>query len=82
MKNTWQLQDAKNRFSEVVDEAQSGPQLITRRGKSAAVVVSVEYFERLVESNGRLIDLLRKAPRVPGGLVVDRSKDTGRKVDL
>ena len=42
MRTAWALQDAKNRFSEVVENAMSkGPQLITRRGQDAVVVVSV-----------------------------------------
>lgn len=45
---TWQLQDAKNRFSAVVDAALAGePQQVTRRGKPAVVVLSVTEYERL-----------------------------------
>ena len=44
----WSLQDAKNRFSAVVDAALAGePQRVTRRGKPAVMVVAVEEFERL-----------------------------------
>ena len=44
----WSLQDAKNRFSAVVDAALNGsPQLVTRRGQPAVVVLSVEEYERL-----------------------------------
>ena len=44
----WALQDAKNRFSAVVDAALAGnPQRVTRRGKPAVVVVAVEEYERL-----------------------------------
>ena len=44
----WSLQDAKNRFSAVVDAAVKGvPQRVTRRGKPAVVVISVEEYERL-----------------------------------
>lgn len=43
--NKWQLQDAKARFSEVVDRAQSeGPQVVTRRGEDAVVVVSARQW--------------------------------------
>ena len=43
--STWKLQDAKNRFSEVVNEAvRSGPQIVTRRGKETAVVLSMESY--------------------------------------
>ena len=80
---TWQLQDAKNRLSEVVDEAlSSGPQIITRRGTETAVVVSFEEWTRLSGGGERLIDVLRRAPRMPGGLDVERASDLGRKVEL
>lgn len=79
----WQLQDAKNRLSEVVDAAvESGPQIITRRGEETAVVLSFRDWSKLSRRGDRLIDVLRRAPKVPGGLAVDRSKDTGRDVDL
>ena len=45
----WALQDAKNRFSEVVDAALRGqPQVVTRRGIDTAVVVAHEDYARLV----------------------------------
>jgi prevent-host-death family protein len=82
----WQLQEAKNRFSEVVDEAlRSGPQVITRHGEETAVVVSFDEWTRLARRHGRrgrLIDVLRRAPKVPGGLEVTRSSDTGRDLEL
>lgn len=46
----WQLQDAKNRFSAVVNAALAGePQRVTRRGKPAVVVLSVEEYDRLCQ---------------------------------
>src|SRR5882672_6807523 len=79
---TWQLQDAKNRFSEVVEEAcRSGPQMITRRGTETAVVISAQDWHRLARRRP-LVEVLRRAPRVAGGLDVTRSRDTGRDLDL
>ncbi len=44
----WQLQDAKNRFSAVVEGALAGvPQQVTRRGRPAVVVLAVDEYERL-----------------------------------
>lgn len=81
-KKSWQLQDAKNRLSEVVDAAIStGPQFITRRGEHTAVVVSAREWARITRPQP-LIETLRAAPRVPGGLDVTRSRDTGRDVKL
>lgn len=46
----WQLQDAKARFSELIDETlKKGPQIVTRRGIDTAVVMSVEEWSRLKE---------------------------------
>lgn len=44
---TWSVQDAKNRFSAVVEAARREPQTVTRHGKAAAVVLSVDEYERL-----------------------------------
>jgi prevent-host-death family protein len=80
---SWQLQDAKNRLSEVVDQAaRSGPQIITRRGVEAAVVVSAADWAKLARQRRPLIEVLRRAPRIPDGLDVTRSRDTGRKIEL
>ena len=47
----WQLQDAKNRFSAVVDAALAGdPQHVTRRGRPAVVVLAVEEYQRLCQA--------------------------------
>ncbi len=47
----WTLQDAKNKFSSVVDAAVSGqPQTITRRGRRTAVLVSAEAYDDLVRA--------------------------------
>ena len=49
----WTLQDAKNRFSTVVDAALAGqPQEVTRRGQPAVVVVAASEYRRLVASAG------------------------------
>ena len=44
---TWSLQDAKNRFSAVVDAAQHEPQTVTKHGKAAVVIVDAAEYERL-----------------------------------
>jgi antitoxin Phd len=44
---SWSVQDAKNRFSEVVEAARRLPQTVTKHGKPAVVVVNVAEYERL-----------------------------------
>lgn len=59
---TWQMQEAKARMSEVVKRAQNQPQDITLHGKSVAVVISREAFDRLSQSQDSLVDFMRRSP--------------------
>ena len=75
MPRTWQLQEAKNKFSRVVSEAQhSGPQIITRRGEKTAVVLSFEEYRRLTASDQKLSEFFRKSPLAE--VELDLSRDT------
>lgn len=79
----WQLQEAKNRLSEVVRKARSeGPQVITLHGSAAAVVVSAQDYGRMSRPKGKLVDFFRSSPLVGIKLNLTRSRDTGRKIDL
>jgi len=46
-RHTWSVQDAKNRFSEVIDAARRKPQTVTKHGKPAVVVVAADEYQRL-----------------------------------
>jgi prevent-host-death family protein len=80
----WQLQDAKNRFSEVVKRARDeGPQTVTVHGRPAAVIVSVSDWERLTTPQVTFTDFLLSAEPWPDDvvdIVNDRSRDTGRDI--
>jgi antitoxin Phd len=79
----WQLQDAKNRLSEVVRKARTeGPQVITLHGEDAAIVVSTKDYQKLAQRKGRLVEFFRKSPLVGVDLDLRRSRDTGRKIRL
>ena len=56
-RRNWSVQDAKNRFSEVVNAARREPQTVTKHGKPAVVVVDAGEFERL-----RLLDRAQAPP--------------------
>jgi len=50
--SSWQVQDAKARFSELLDATiEKGPQIVTRRGVEAAVLVPIEEWRRLQEAS-------------------------------
>ncbi len=77
----WQFQNAKNKLSELVGQAQAqGPQEITRHGKKTAVVLSIEDYRRLKGRKGSLAEFFRKSPLT--GLSFERAKDSAREVDL
>ncbi len=65
MSHVWQLQEAKNKFSEVVDEALiHGPQIITKRGIETAVVLSYVEYRRIALQQKKLSDFFRESPLV------------------
>lgn len=79
----WQLQEAKNRLSQVVDSAlHDGPQTITVRGKPAAVVVSFEEFRKLIQPRIPLSRFFRESPLHDAELDLTRDTDLGREVEL
>lgn len=59
---TWQIQAAKARISALVKQAQNQPQDITVHGKSVAVVLSRERFDRLSHSHDSLVDFMHRSP--------------------
>jgi len=66
MAKTWQLQEAKARFSQLVEEALKGqPQLVTRRGRKAVVVLDWETYARLTGENLSLWQALRAPTPLP-----------------
>ena len=74
MTRQWQLQEAKNKLSEVVDAALvDGPQVITRRGRATAILLSYEDYRKLVVSQQRLSDFFRESPLA--GLDLDLTRD-------
>jgi len=79
----WQLQEAKNRLSQLVEDAlHEGPQTITLRGKPTAIVISVEDFEKLTSPRASLVEFFRQSPLHSVELDLRRSKELPREVVL
>lgn len=78
----WPLQDAKNRFSELVQRARlDGPQTVTLRGERAAIVLSAEAYDALVANRPSLVDHLLTRPAWEddlAGAIDARAKSPGR----
>jgi len=60
--HTWTVAEAKAKFSELLDKAKSqGPQKITKHGRTTAVVVAAEEWDRKAERRGNLAEFLAVA---------------------
>jgi len=83
MEKIWQLQEAKNKLSEVVDMAlKNGPQTITRRGQRTAVVVSVTDYENLTKPKNSLVEFFQKSPLYFLELDTERAREYSREVNI
>ena len=86
----WQIQDAKQRFSEMIRAVTStGPQVITRHGEDVAVVVDIAEYRRLTRPVQDVAAVLLGGPKLDDGAVevfaeieAGRKADFGRSLDL
>ena len=74
MNTIWQIQEAKNKLSEVIARAlKQGPQLITKHGEKTVVVISYAEYESLRKSQGKLSEFFRASPLAGLDLTHDKS---------
>jgi len=86
----WQIQDAKQRFSEMIRAVISeGPQVITRHGEDVAVVVDIAEYRRLTRPAVDLAGILLGGPKIDDDaadvfaeIEAERKADLGRSVDF
>ena len=63
MNNIWQLQDAKSKFSEMVERAlANGVQIVTRRGQKTVVILPFDEYQRLTKQTDSLVQFLLASP--------------------
>jgi prevent-host-death family protein len=80
---SWTVAEAKAKFSEIIAKATSeGPQTITRRGRTAAVVVAAEEWQRKTKRVGNLAEFFAESPLRESGLKIRRLKQRPRKISL
>jgi prevent-host-death family protein len=78
----WQIQEAKARFSCVVESTKRGYQMITKNSQPVAVMMSKKEFDRLTKPKKSLLDLFRDAPCQDVELPLSRLKDAPRDFEL
>ncbi len=81
---SWQLQEAKQKFSELARRAsEEGPQVVTRRGEEVVVVVPAGEFRRMSEQKPEFKEYLMSAPEGLELIIPERPpNDFPREVDL
>jgi prevent-host-death family protein len=83
MGKIWQLQEAKNKFSLIVDKAQhEGPQIVTKHGKESVVVLSVEDYQKMIKPKTSLVKFFKESPLAGIALDIKRDKSLSRDIEL
>jgi prevent-host-death family protein len=78
----WQVQEAKTRLSEVIEDAHNkGPQIITRHGAERAVLLSMDDYRALTAHQPDLKAYLLGGPKLDS-FEIERDRDAGREIEL
>ena len=81
--NTWQLQDAKSKFSQLVESAMHDkPQFVTKHGNNAVVILSFEDYKKIVKPKTDLVSFFKRSPLAGMDLDLLRNKDFPRDFEL
>jgi prevent-host-death family protein len=80
---TWQLQEAKARFSEVVQQALTkGPQQVTLHKAPAVVIISIKDYESMVAPKLSFVDFMAQSPLKGVDIEFTRDKSLSREIEL
>lgn len=80
---TWQLQQAKARLSELIRKCtKEGPQYLSVHGKMEAVLLSKSDFDKLTKKEPNFVDFMRNSPLMGVKLDLKRDNSLEREIDL
>ena len=83
MKKIWQVQEAKARFSQVMNNAlEHGPQIISKHGEEAAMLISIADYNKLTKKQNKLSCFFHESPLRDAGLDLNRIHDLPRDIEL
>ncbi len=83
MNNIWQLQEAKSKFSAVIDQALAhGAQIVTRRGQKTVVIVPFDEYQRLTRQTDSVAKFLLASPLSGSDLTIERDKSIPRSIEV
>lgn len=78
----WQLQEAKAKFTQLMNEAKLEPQIISRHGVRETVMISIEKFEELLKPHNDAVSFFQKSPLYNAELDSTRDKSLSRDIQL
>lgn len=78
----WQVQEAKAKLTQLLNDARTEPQMISRRGVLENVVMSLEKYQELMKKNENLVLFLRNSPLQDLDLDIERDKTLTRDFEL
>lgn len=83
MTDSWQLQEAKSKFSQLVERTLThGAQIITRRGKRAVVIIPFDEYERLTRPTHNMVQFLVESPFSGSELDTERDQSLPKEIDI
>ena len=83
MGNVWQLQEAKNKFSHLIEKAHhDGPQVVTKHGKASVVIIAIEDYQKLNKPKSDLVSFFKRSPLSGLNLDLTRDKSSSRDIKL
>lgn len=71
---TWMIQEAKNKFCQLIDQVSESPQIITKRGEAVAVIISYKEYVSKQGANESLYDFLTHSPLVGSELPIEERR--------
>lgn len=80
--DTWQLQEAKAKLSELIKRTKDRPQTITLHGTPVAVVISKDEYEKLSQPRQGFVEFMRRSPLYGVDLDVSREQTLTEGIDL
>lgn len=80
--NIWQIQEAKAKFSEVIEKTKEEYQTITKNGEPVAVIISKKDFDKIAKPKTSLLEFFKNAPFPEIDLDIERSRSLPREIDL
>lgn len=81
--HSWQIQQAKQRLSEVIRlAAMQGPQMLTHRGEPAAWIISAKDYDTMTKQRENIVEFFQRSPHLDVDLNIERRKDLPRNIDL